>query len=111
MNNQKYKNSRGEYLQEFKVEIARQFHFTGKTTTEIGNEFGVHGNTIRSLAGRFTPAEVIQLSKKEKPKGVIVLDEDVLESALILLQANGIQFEVPRNYELVTKVESKLNFS
>jgi hypothetical protein len=104
------KNQRGEYTVETVIDVAYDFHFTSMDIKEIGKKYNMHHVTARSLASKYTPDELRVLKKKDTPKAVIVIDDDLVFLAAEILRTNNIKFDVPTDYELSIKLESKMNY-
>lgn len=106
----KRREKNNAYTLEFKMAIGKDFHFTSMSGEELGAKYDVSADTARCIGSNWDPAELRQLIKIEKErKHIIILDGINMDLAINALNSNKIDYEVPVDYELELKFNSKIN--
>lgn len=85
--------------------IAREYHTSNKTIKRIAREFGTTSYMVRKAADKFSPADF----REEVPMAVIKVEHKWVNHVVELLERRGVKAEVPEDYELIEKFQSKIN--
>lgn len=88
-----------------KAAIAREYYQTNKTLREVAQKYDVTYNQAKYMASKFSPADF----PEEIPMAVIKVEHKWVNHVVELLERRGVKVEVPDNYELIEKFESKMN--
>lgn len=88
-----------------KAAIAREYYQTDKTLRQIALKYEVTYHQAQYMVKKFEPSDF----REDIPMTVIKVEHKWVDHVVELLARRGINVEVPKDYELIEKFQSKMN--
>ncbi len=98
----------GKYTDEFVFSVAEAFHFTALDDDQLASKFFMPKTSIRQLASRFQPEEILAIKKSQKKQKLIMVDQQYYQALLEVLMTHKIPFDDLQDATIQLEYKSKL---